>query len=320
VEVRLPQPLAVITGTGVVAPSGVAPIEPLALPDGRPVPPFGCPIQNFDVRKHLPSIISYVDRCSALVLVAVKLALESAKVLRPVGSGRWAVSSDQGQPPSADRIPPTALWGLAYSSAWGCLDSMELFFAKVAAGQTKFAPPLVFSHSYVNTPSSLACIEFGLAGPGATFSQGASGAIVALGWARDRLVRTAGSECAGFAAAASDSLSKALRRHYAAAGELSADGRLAPLDPASAGTVLGEAGAALTIELEASARARGARPLAAILGWGSAMGLDPRKALVQAVKVALAEAAVSPKAESLPAVALAKAGRKPKALRRCSGP
>jgi len=293
----VPQPLAVITGTGIVAPSGVVSIEPLTLPDGRPVPPFGCPVQNLDVKKHLPSIISYVDRCSALVLVAVKLALDSAKV-----------APKSPAPPSTSNPPPSTpspLWGLAYSSAWGCLDSMELFFAKVAAGQAKFAPPLVFSNSYVNTPSSLACIEFGLSGPGATFSQGAAGAVVALGWARDRLVRTGGSECAGFVAAASDSLSKALRRHYAAAGELSADGSLAPLDPKSAGTVLGEAGAALTVELEAAARARGAAPLAALLGWGSAVGRDPRKALAQAVKAALAEAAASPKAECrMPIVAV----------------
>ncbi|GEM_PF-2035205 len=295
-EVRLPQPLAVITGTGVVAPSGVASIDPLALPDGRPVPPFGCPVQNFDVKKHVPTIISYVDRCSALALVAVKLALDSARVA-PKATTVPATSN-----PQPATVPP--LWGLAYSSAWGCLDSMELFFAKVAAGQAKFAPPLVFSHSYVNTPSSLACIEFGLSGPGATFSQGAAGAIVAMGWARDRLVRTGGSECAGFVAAASDSLSRALRRHYAAAGELSADGRLAPFDASSTGTVLGEAGAALTVELQAAALARGAKPLAAILGWGSAVGLDPRKALVQAVRTALAESGVVPKAQSPKPIAL----------------
>lgn len=219
-------------------------------------------------------MISYVDRCSALALVATKLALESAGVL--------------------DRTKRTGDWGLAYSSAWGCLDSMELFFAKVAAGQAKFAPPLVFSHSYVNTPSSLACIEFGLSGPGATFSQGASGAIVALGWARDRLVRTGGAECAGFIAAASDSLSKALRRHYASAGELSADGALLPFDPQSTGTVLGEAGAALAVEIESPALSRGAKPLAAILGWSSSLGQSPEKALTQAVRQALEESGVKP--------------------------
>jgi len=311
-EVFLPQPLAVITGAGIVAPSGVTSIEPLALPDGRPVPPFGCPVQGFEVKKHLPSIISYVDRCSALALVAVKLALESAKVDPKSSAAPSAAPSTLNPPPST---PPQ--WGLAYSSAWGCLDSMELFFAKVAAGQAKFAPPLVFSHSYVNTPSSLACIEFGLAGPGATFSQGAAGAIVALGWARDRLLRTSGAECAGFVAAASDSLSKALRRHYAAAGELSVDGSLAPFDPAGAGTVLGEAGAALTVELEDVAIARGARPLAAIRGWGSAVGTDPRRALAQAINAALTDSAVSPNAEGSPAVASAKAGRKPIAAVYC---
>jgi len=276
----------VITGTGVVAPSGVVPLEALALPDGRMAPPFGCPVQGFDVKKHVPSVISYLDRCSALALVAAKLALESAGV----AARKPPAAVAPGSVPNPEPRTPNPAWGLAYASAWGCLDSMELFFAKVAAGQAKFAPPLVFSHSYANTPSSLACIEFGLTGPGATFAQGASGAIVALGWARDRLLRTGGGECAGVLALASDSLSKALRRHYAAAGELSPDGKLAPFDPQSAGTVLGEAGAAAAIELEPAARARGAKPLAAILGWSSAVGSEPQKSLAQAGRGALAEA------------------------------
>jgi len=167
---------------------------------------------------------------------------------------------------------------------------MQLFFTKVAE-KPRFAPPLIFSHSYANSPSSILCIEFGLAGTAATFSEGATGAITALGWARDRLERTKGSEVEGMLVTASDSLSNALRRHYAAAGALSPDGKLAPLEEGSGGTVLGEAGAALTLELEDAAAARGAGVLARVPGWGSACG---EGALARAIRSALGDAGIEP--------------------------
>ena len=53
-----------------------------------------------------------------------------------------------------------------------------------------------------------------------------------------------------------------------------------------------------TCALPISAVARGARPLAAVRGWGSAVGTDPRRALAQAINAALTDSAVSPNAES----------------------
>lgn len=242
---------AVITGTAAVAPQGPVQLEPLELPGGGQAPASGFAITDFNLKEYIPTVTSYVDRCSGLALAASKLALESA--------GRLERDSRGGD------------WGLAYATAWGCLDSMELFFAKVAE-KPRFAPPLIFSHSYANSPSSLVCIEFGLSGTGATFSEGATGAITALGWARDRLVRTSGSEVEGVLVSASDSLSKALRRHHAGSG-----------------TALGEAGAAVTLELEDAAKKRGVDILARVLGWGSARG---EGALDRAVRLALAEAGV----------------------------
>ncbi len=242
---------AVITGTGVVAPQGPSQLEPLELSGGGAAPASGFAITGFNLKEYIPTVTSYVDRCSALALAASKLALENA--------GRLEREARGGD------------WGLAYSTAWGCLDSMQLFFAKVAK-KPRFAPPLVFSHSYANSPTSLVCIEFGLSGTGATFSEGATGAITALGWARDRLVRTRGNEIEGVLVCASDSLSKALRKHYAASG-----------------TALGEAGAAVTLELEESAAGRGAAILARVLGWSGARGGG---ALQRSVKAALDEAGI----------------------------
>lgn len=242
---------AVITGTGVVAPQGPSELDPLELPGGGEASASGFAIADFNLKEYIPTVTSYVDRCSALALAASKLALENA--------GRLERDSRGGD------------WGLAYATAWGCLDSMQLFFAKVAK-KPKFAPPLVFSHSYANSPSSLVCIEFGLSGVGATFSEGATGAITALGWARDRLVRTSGSEGEGVLVCASDSLSGALRKHCAASG-----------------TAPGEAGAAVALELEERAQKRGAEVRARVLGWGSARG---EGALQRSVKAALDEAGI----------------------------
>jgi 3-oxoacyl-(acyl-carrier-protein) synthase len=239
---------AVLTGSGAVFPRGPSELEPLD-GNGQPGPaPEGHPVTGFNLKDYVPTVTSYVDRCSALAMAASKLALEDAGVL--------------------EREARERPWGLVYASHWGCLDSMELFFAKVAKNP-KFAPPLVFSHSYANSPSSLVCIEFGLNGVGATFSEGATGAITALGWARDRLERTAGREVGGVLVCASDSLSKARRRHGAADGG-----------------ILGEAGAAVTIETEDAADARGAPAFGVVLGWGSARA---EAALERAVRAALEE-------------------------------
>jgi 3-oxoacyl-[acyl-carrier-protein] synthase II len=243
---------SVLTGTGCVLPQGISELEPLEVPGGGAALDQGFVVKDFVLKDYIPTVTSYVDRCSALAMAAARLALDDAGI-------------DAEQARSGD-------WGLAYATAWGCLDSMELFFAKVAKNP-KFASPLIFSHAYANSPSSLVCIEFGLSGPGATFCEGETGALTALGWARDRLERTRGSECCGMLIAASDALSAGRRRHYAASGE-----------------TLGEAGVAITLELEDAARSRGAEPFAVVRGWGSALGDD---AAARAVRLAMQEAEVA---------------------------
>jgi hypothetical protein len=243
---------AVITGAGAIAPAARVRLEPLELPAGKAASAEGFAATDFDLKKHIGTVTSYLDRCTALGLAAVKLALDAAG--------------------AADAAQRPADWGLAYATAWGCLDSMELFFTKVAQNP-RFAPPLIFTHAYVNSPSSAICIEFGLRGTGATFSEGDTGAITALGWSRDRLLRTAGREVGGVVVAASDALGHARRMLLSAEGDS-----------------LGEAGVALTVELDDAAGKRGARPLAVVAGWASCCGPE---ALSRAAGLALAEAGVA---------------------------
>jgi 3-oxoacyl-[acyl-carrier-protein] synthase II len=202
---------------------------------------------DFDLARHVPSVRSYVDRTSALALAAAKAALEDAGVLDEGGRGGREA-------------------GLAYGTEWGCLDSMELFYAKLEKSP-RFAPPLPFSHSYANSPASVLAIEFRLRGHHVVYSTGrTSGAWALLGGADAvALGRTALVACA-----ASDSFSRAAFRHYLAAGKLLPDGVKDPRRDAEGRFILGEGGACLVLEEERAARARGADVKAALAGSGVA--------------------------------------------------
>ncbi len=236
----------VISGSGAVSP-GLAKTLPVISPDAPGL--SGHVIDDFDLSDYVNTVASYIDRCSALGLAAVAEAIDSARIPK----------ANEDQKP----------WGLYYATAWGCLDSMERFFEKLKKNP-KFAPPLVFSHAYPNSPCSIICIEFGLGGPGVTFSEGNTGALTAIGLAHDRMIKNAGQETPGVVVAASDSLSAGARE-----------------TARSRGLIPGEAAGAVTLELEQAALKRGVAPLAIILGWGSASG---PKAPERAWQAALSDA------------------------------
>jgi hypothetical protein len=79
--------------------------------------------------------------------------------------------------------------GIALGTAYGCLDSMYANTSRVQTKGARLASPLLFMHSFVNAPASLIAIEWGLQGPGATFTDGGLSAASALYWACDLLRR-----------------------------------------------------------------------------------------------------------------------------------
>jgi 3-oxoacyl-(acyl-carrier-protein) synthase len=238
----------VISGSGAVSPG---PAETLSSSNLNASGLSGHVIEDFQLSDYVKTVASYIDRCSALGLAAVAEAVDSARISKANG----------------DEKP----WGLYYATAWGCLDSMERFFEKVKKNP-KFAPPLVFSHAYANSPTSIICIEFGLGGPGTTLCEGNTGALTAIGLAHDRMISNAGQETPGVLVAASDALSAGARA--------TADSR---------GLIPGEAAGAVTLELEPAALKRGLAPLAIILGWGSA---SRQKAPERALQAALSNAGI----------------------------
>lgn len=212
-------------------------------PEGAPA--WGFEIPEFSVEKELPHIKTYMDRTSALALVAAKLALADAGLLerekRPAGE-----------------------IGCAHGTALGCLDAMTIFWNKVKTSNPKFAQPLPFTHGYANSPSSLLCIEYGLRGPAATFSGERLAGVEALLFAYDQIAAGAGEI---ILAGASESLSAAAYHHLLASGQLSRSGTW------DDGIVPGEGAAMVVLESAASAQRRGAKVLAEV----TAVDLGPRE-------------------------------------------
>jgi hypothetical protein len=232
----------VITGIGWIAPATLAdalagrltaPPEPtpeitaFELPDGCPT--WGFEVLDLHLDKELPNIKSFVDRTSALALVAAKRALSDAALLE------------------RDHRPKNVEIGCAYGSTLGCLEAMGIFWNKVKSSSPKFAPPLPFTHGYPNSPSSLLCIEFGLRGAAATFTGEKLAGVEALMFAFDHI---ASGSADIILAGASESLSAAAYRHLLATGQLSKSGKW------DDGIVPGEGAVMLVLESESSAKAR----------------------------------------------------------------
>lgn len=90
---------------------------------------------------------TYLDRASALALAAASLALQNANL----------------------KAPFDADFGLSVGTHFGCVETMRVFEEKLAQNGPRTVSPLIFSHSYFNSPAAITSIEWGLRGPHATF-------------------------------------------------------------------------------------------------------------------------------------------------------
>jgi 3-oxoacyl-[acyl-carrier-protein] synthase II len=105
-------------------------------------------IENFALENYLSSPKTYLDRCSALALAGCALALRDAKIETPVAGENF---------------------GITLGTHFGCVETMKTFWDKAMEKGARLANPLLFSHSYFNSPISLCAIEFGLKGTHGTF-------------------------------------------------------------------------------------------------------------------------------------------------------
>jgi len=271
----------VISGVGCISPFGVErDILCAALRDGASAVgevasfdaagyPCSCAAEVLDLElsDFIESSKTYIDRTSAFVLAACASALEEA---------HW--KGDESV-------------GLILGTAWGCMDSLELFAEKLIHGKPKFAPPLPFTHSYANTPNSLASIEFKLRGFNACMAGGHAAGATAIEYACRRL--RLGKD-ARLLAGGSEALSECIFHAYALGGHLSAAGVSRPYDAAADGMILGEGAAVFALESLAAARERGAEVLACIGGCGAACGATIADGLERAMRLALDDAGAGP--------------------------
>ncbi|NQT52573.1 hypothetical protein HQ576_11005 [bacterium] len=266
-----------ITGIGCISPLGVH-LDALAdaLAAGRSgvgeVASFdaaayschvGAEVLDLELADFLESSKTYIDRTSAFALAACSDALRQAEWL-----GDESV-------------------GLVLGTAWGCMDSLEVFAGKYATGKRKFVAPLPFSHSYANAPNSLAAIEFKLRGFNACMAGGHAAGATAIEYACRRL--RLGKD-ARLLAGGSEALSECIFHAYALGGHLSAAGVSRPYDAAADGMILGEGAAVFALESLAAARERGAEVLACIGGCGAACGATIADGLERAMRLALDDA------------------------------
>jgi len=87
---------------------------------------------------------SYLDPASALFLAATAQALQQAGITREV-AGKESI-------------------GILSGTMYGCLETVEAFYADYLAKGPRLVKPILFPHSYTNTPVSLAAMEWELKG------------------------------------------------------------------------------------------------------------------------------------------------------------
>lgn len=135
-------------------------------------------IENFALENYLASQKTYLDRCSALALAGCALALRDAQI----------ESSSQYEN-----------FGITLGTHFGCVETMKSFWDKAAEKGVRLANPLLFSHSYFNSPISLCAIEFGLKGYHGTFCANEYSGLEAVRAAYDaiRLGRADAMVCGG---------------------------------------------------------------------------------------------------------------------------
>ncbi|PQV62975.1 Beta-ketoacyl synthase, N-terminal domain [Abditibacterium utsteinense] len=100
------------------------------------------PTPDFNLKDYLDTPKTYLDRASALALAGCALALRDADLTGPFDGD----------------------FGIALGTQFGAVETMRGFEAILAEKGAKSVSPLLFSHSYFNSPISVCAIEWGLKG------------------------------------------------------------------------------------------------------------------------------------------------------------
>jgi 3-oxoacyl-[acyl-carrier-protein] synthase II len=234
-----------ITGCGVLSPLGVgweatqAALQARAVNLGPPTSfdaslydtPQVAEVPRFDPKALLETPKTYLDRCSALTLASCYLAVRDAELA-------WRT------------CPPTRR-SLSHGTAFGCLETLLAVTARLRQHGTRSASPMLFTHAFINSPASLAAIEYSIQGPAPTFAGGRLAGAEAIEYAMHLVSEEEVDFCL---AGGAEALSEPLYAVLEAAGEL------------ERGLVPAEAAVLLVLEPLSAAEARGARVRALLRG------------------------------------------------------
>jgi len=269
---------AVITGCGVVSPYG--PGVPAFLDGLRAGRVAVGPIARFDAADLAPNAAAEVrdaasddpDRAGAFALLAAREALAAAGLAPCAGTAVLAVALG------------TTLGGMQLFERWDAAASAGAAAPSGLAGVPYYGPAVRLART------------LGATGPVATpqlaCASGTAALTLALGWIREGradVVLAGGADflCRFVVAGFNALRATAISSH--------------PFDRDRRGLVLGEGAAVLVVESAASAAARGARPLARLLGAGAAadavhMTAPDREGggAARAMTAALADAGLAP--------------------------
>ena len=216
--------------------------------------------------------LSLCDRFTQFALVAADEALAMAGPGLPAGTG------------------------VIIGSAAGGIGTWEDNYRAVFAEGRNRVPPLTVPRLMINAAASQVAMRHGLTGPSFAVSSACASASHALGLAF-RMVRD-GAAPAMLAGGSEAMLCFGGIKAWEGLRVLSPDG-CRPFSARRNGMVMGEGAGVFVIERAPDARARGARPLAEIAGFGMTadaadMVLPSGEGAVAAMRAALAEAGLSP--------------------------
>lgn len=237
-----------------------------------------------DLDGHFPKIRRItLDRVSQLSLVAARQAIAQAGI---DFSGEKSVHA-----------------GIYWGTGMGGISTLEAAYVDLLVKRAQRLRPATIVMAMNNASAGQIGIEFGIRGPSFTYSSACSSSAVAIGEAfhaiRFGLVKAA--VAGGGEAPLTQGVVKAWESLQTLARKDAErpDTSCRPFSADRSGFVLGEGAAALVLEEEESARARGARIIAEIVGYGNTTDAShithpDASGQARAMVQALAEAGLSP--------------------------
>jgi 3-oxoacyl-(acyl-carrier-protein) synthase len=189
--------------------------------------------------------------------------------------------------------------GICIGTAFGSVQSIGDFLSDSIVNGVNSVNPQAFANTVINSPTGNCNIRYQVKSLSTTVASGFNASADAIIYACDYLQRGYLRQivCGGIEEI---SYYELLGLHRS--GLLSPTGRMLPFADAATGMVMGEGSAILLIETEASARARGAAPIAEIAGYSSLYdpdapigGYGPTgEAAAESMKRACAMAGIAP--------------------------